>query len=571
MNSSLRHALCILLLALFCLIVRVPSLDRIALNPDESQYEATASYLLATGASSYSLPYGTVTTFAMYKTMAAIFGPYCMFEVRVLVMLVVLAMAVMLYFLVGRATSWWCGLLGGIVFLHYNLSFEGLSANREWFAGFLILAGMLLFMVEDGRRRWLLAVAGLVAGCSLWFKMQAAFLLLPIPLVMAWQGLTARNVKQTCGRMAAYCGGVAAAITLYLGQFLVAGTLPTYMDSLVTRWNSYVVGNEAATGELPVHHFGLLFDKLLWDLPHRSLFIAVYIGAAVLGLALVRKDGRLRPRSAAPATLLMLFYLAAGLMAVKMGNLFFDHYYLFIMPPVAGLLGLTAHFFARIDRSAVLGRVAGITIIVLLLADRLSHIKAAYQAHAVIPLVYVVIAVALLGVIAWRPARLIPAVVVAMLWLETGALVIQSQSLKRPVSLPFHSHGYSELVERIDSQRGKGDSLFVWGWAPEIYSLTAMEAASHFSITQYVVNDYRIDPSEPELDGVFADMLMDDLKLRRPRFIVDAWRRSWTMEASNDPWIYRLDLYPQFELAAFLEENYSPAGRYDDCDLYVRR
>jgi hypothetical protein len=578
MNTPLRHALCILILAVACLIVRLPSLDRIALNPDESQYEATASYLLATGASPYSFPYGTVTTFALYKTMAALFGPYCMLEVRLLVLLVCLAMAVMLYFLVSRAASPWSGLLSGLVFLHYNLFFEGLSANREWFSGFLILAAFLIFVLGESRRGAkrlvMIAAAGLAAGCSLWFKLQAAFLLLPIPVVLLWLGATGGRMKAAAGRIAAYCAGALAAVALHMLPFLAAGTLPKYLESLTTRWSTYVLGNEAATGSLPSRSLGLLFDRLLWELPQRSLLLVAYSAAILLVLAALlstlRKRKRKLPLAGDPTALLFVLYLVAGAMAVKMGNLFFDHYYLYIVPPVAGLVGMAAHFFGRVDRGAMIGRVAGMALIVLLLADRLTALRGASLAQAVIPLAYVVMAVALLGIVAWRPSRLIPAVVVAMLWLETGAVALQSQVLKRPDSLPFHRQGFSELVGRIEASKEAGDRLFVWGWAPEIYSLTGMEAASHFSMTQYIVNDYRVDPAEPELDRFFADMLMRDLEERRPRFVVDAWRRSWTMNSSNDPWLYRLELYPEFELKDFLESHYELAGRFDDCDLYIR-
>jgi 4-amino-4-deoxy-L-arabinose transferase-like glycosyltransferase len=370
-------------------------------------------------------------------------------------------------------------------------------------------------------------------------------------------------MKTAWGRLAAYGAGVGTAVAMHLLPFLFAGSLPKYIESLTTRLNSYVLGNEAATGALPSSSPAMLF----WELPERSILIAAYCGAVLLLVAaLAFKRRKPLPTADNPIALLFVLYLLAALMAVKMGNLFFDHYYLFLMPPVAGLLGLAAHFFSKIDRGAMIGRVAGAAIIVLLLADRISMIRSGAIAVA-----YVVIAVCLLGVISWRPSRLIPAVVVAMLWLEGGALVLQSQSLKRPDSLPFHHRGYSELAARIDALRQEGDRLFVWGWAPEIYSLTELQAASHFSITQYVVNDYSVDSVEPELDSFFADMVMNDLEERRPRFIVDAWRRSWTMNSSNDPRIYDLELYPEFELKRFLEAHYSSAGRFDDCELYLRR
>jgi hypothetical protein len=85
------------------------------------------------------------------------------------------------------------------------------------------------------------------------------------------------------------------------------------------------------------------------------------------------------------------------------------------------------------------------------------------------------------------------------------------------------------------------------------------------------VNDYTPYPEQPTLNRPLAHMLMEDLRDRRPRFIVDAADRSWTLAASGDPWLYRLDRYPRFELLSYLESDYRLAGRFDDCDVYVRR
>ena len=65
---------CLGLIAVACLALRLPALDRIALNPDESQYEATASYLVATGRSAFSLTYGVPATMAVYRAAASLFG-----------------------------------------------------------------------------------------------------------------------------------------------------------------------------------------------------------------------------------------------------------------------------------------------------------------------------------------------------------------------------------------------------------------------------------------------------------------------------------------------------------------
>ncbi len=43
------------------------------------------------------------------------------------------------------------------------------------------------------------------------------------------------------------------------------------------------------------------------------------------------------------------------------------------------------------------------------------------------------------------------------------------------------------------------------------------------------------------------------------------------MEPSNEPWIYGLELYPDFELVTLLADDYDLVGTFDSCNLHVRR
>ena len=64
---------------------------------------------------------------------------------------------------------------------------------------------------------------------------------------------------------------------------------------------------------------------------------------------------------------------------------------------------------------------------------------------------------------------------------------------------------------------------------------------------------------------------MEDLRKRRPAFIVDAAERSWTLLADGDPRLYRLKNYPDFEFRAMLEQEYRFVGTFNGCALHVRR
>jgi len=80
---------------------------------------ATAAYLLDSGTSAFSLPHTTAATFVVYESAAWLFGPYSMTEVRILVLLISLATALLVYALLRRETSAWFALAGGLVF-NYN-------------------------------------------------------------------------------------------------------------------------------------------------------------------------------------------------------------------------------------------------------------------------------------------------------------------------------------------------------------------------------------------------------------------------------------------------------------------
>jgi hypothetical protein len=245
---------------------------------------------------------------------------------------------------------------------------------------------------------------------------------------------------------------------------------------------------------------------------------------------------------------------------------------------VAALFAFAARLTAVAADRSTPARVAALSAVGLLLLDRLFQLREhsladlfSPRARSIAVVVHLFLGLAVLAFLALRPMRRARFALLALIWLEAGLLVTQAQLAPAPRSLPFHRHGFDRLAAEIEARRRPGDRLFVWGWAPEIYSLTRMEAASHFSICQYIVNDYEARPAAPRLDPYLADLLMRDLERRRPRFVVDAARRSWTMSAGGVPWLYRLDLYPDFALRTYLARGYRRVGTFDGCDLYLRK
>jgi 4-amino-4-deoxy-L-arabinose transferase-like glycosyltransferase len=580
-----KDVLAIAVLALACLLSRVPSLDRIALNPDESQYEASASYLAATGSSAFAFPYGTPGTVTLYKLIATVFGPYSMFEVRLLVLLICLTMAMLLYELVQRESNRWWGLASGLLFVYFNPSFEGWTANREWFSGLWVLVGILIYALSlrrvSHRRWWMLLAAGVACGMSLWFKRQASFLVLVIPLMLVWESLEERKPAELLRRLLPYVLGGIAATALFLLPFLFHGTLGVYLGSIFEDWSLFVAGNEAMTQQMAGDTTDLYAVRLYWGLPHRAILLIAYGFALVClvgaGLRLAGKRPRWWPAQDRPIVLLFAVYLVAALLCVKLGNRFFGHYYLFLLPPVAGLFGFAGHCLGASRRSDAV-RWFGVGFAVLFVVDRVIALRLTPLGavlgdwpRSIVPWLYLAAGVAIIGYGLMRPLRRAGRTIAALLILELGLLVVQAQLTAPPPSLPHHPRGFARLEARIEALAGPDDLLFVWGWLPEIYSLMRLESASHMTITEYVVEDYYVTPQGPTINRPMAEMMMDDLRTRKPKFIVDAAKRSWTMVADGNPWLYRLDQYPEFELVQLLQTDYDLVGTYDDCDLYVRR
>jgi len=579
-SSRDRRALdvaAVIALALAGFVLRAPALHAVALNPDESQYEATASYLLATGRSAFGLPSGVPGTLALYKLVGLLAGPYAVWPMRVLVAGLALLVAGLIFLALRRAGGLAGALLGGAVFLYQNLLFEGHSANREWFAIALILPAALLARrgaaLEHGGGRRLFA-AGVLAGLAIWFKLQAGVLALGVPLFLLWDGTVRRTEPRRILRdVGAYAAGGMLAVGVYLLLLASRGGLVGYWRFLTTFSEKYVGGNAAETSID-------LLERLLLGLPGWRLVLAAYLVAALVVVAdLLRaagRDGLVGRGLGLSLQRLFVSLLVAALVAVQLGQHFFEHYFLLLLPASAALFGLGVDYCLRAGVVAPLGRVAGGLGAALLVGDLIVRVGAwnagrgPHGGPALLLLALFV--VASLAVMAWAvvaPSRRLLRAVGALLALEALGLIAAVQLGPPPRSLPFHAVGFDDLVRTIDARRAPDDRLFVWGWAPEIYSLTRMEAASSFSITQYVVGDYRAQHAEPRLDPYYAAALLDDLAARPPRFIVDASRRSWTMAADGQPTLYRLEQYPDFGLVRLLHERYTSLGRYDDCELYA--
>ena len=567
--TSRQHYLAITLLLLSGIALWTPSWHAISLNPDESQYEATASYLVATETSAF-LPNGAPGTFGLFKIMTWLFGAYPTLQMRVLITLLAIGIAYLLFRAVTQAAGWGAGLFSSLVYLHLLMRFEGLAVNREWFAVAATVGGLSIFLLAlRVKKAWPFFFAGFVCGLALWFKLQVAYIVFVAPLTLVllyWRDRTTVRFWPTLLPFAA--GGISAGL-LYLSPFALQGTLGQFLEFMFSDIAVFVGENETVIQS--DSGGSLLWPHFVADLPYRPFFLIAYaFGLTTLAMWLFnRRD----TTTARPATLLFAFYLILSAYSVQMGHRFFDHYYQLMLPAVAALVGLAVGWlWARRDRWSAIWAIVAILVIAF---ERYAAVRSNSlwfgklrwpEGHLTI----VMLVLSAVAIVYWlrRPERHATRALIALLGVQAIFLIATEQLAPAPGKVAFPQSSYPALRSYMAERAQPTDRLFVWGWAPEIYSWTRLEAASHLTFCQYVANDLKGVPDRPRLNEEWAALLMDELREAPPRFILDAASRSWF---ETEETIYQLSNFPNFELNRWLLDDYRRTQIVDGVVVWERR
>ena len=565
-------------LAAACLALRIGWLHHPVMNPDESQYEAHASYLVATSQSTFATPIAPVHANGLFKLFAQAWGPYEMFPIRMVVAGICLAMAFSMFIAVRGVLSRWYGFVSGLLFVGYNTYFEGLSANREWFAGLAVWIGMLLYcrwLLANGTRplSWV-AAAGLSCGLAIWIKDQAALLTLPIGCDLCYQAIVDRKLHTPLRAGAAYLSGLTIAAILYWIPFFIEGTAAEHWRFLIRLRVNYATGSLLHLS--PVELLDLYVHQFYLDMPFRRLMLLPYaLGLVnmceILAAAWPRGAGLSRPT--VPAWLrLAVFYLLGALIAIQTGSRFYTHYYLFLVPPVAVLYAAALWRLAfQTDRgTAALAALVTIAFFADLLWLGPAAMAPEYALSATLPLAVAVVAVFVVVALRARShahwGHVAPAVLCALVtgmgYLELGTLAADTaMHVRDPHHWYVDAFEFPQVVDYLRRHARHGDRLFVWGWRPEIYALSQLEAATQFATSMEVMHDTNeLVLDAPTYDPESSARLMRDLTERQPRFIVDAWVHS------IHGGLYRLEYYAP--LRQLLQKRYRLAATLDECDIY---
>jgi len=591
-------ALSALLLIALAIGTRIGWLDVVSLDPDESQYEAQASYLIATHQTApAAIPFGPVYATEVYRWLAVWFGPYPTVATRTFILLLTLAMAGMIYRLVHRYGDRLSALLAAAFWISLSVYFQGRTANREWFSGIFVLAAIYLVARSwsaPPRSRFLsLVLAGASSAIAVWLKEQAAHFLFPIPAAMIAEAILSRQLAAPLRDALTYALGGILGTLLGLAPFIAAGSLDDYLEFLRLVSEQYVAVEQPQRVDAGWTQVRL--QAFYESLPGRRWFLLAYAAATVGTLAVLRAAFRSREESdseslpeASRWVLLLTANLVAALMAVQAGGRFFPHYYLYLLPPVCLLAGT---LLAALRRDRVHLQPWLLLATVLILADLLI-VPAPGQPMETAPwhwpggtvALFVLGASVTVGLTIasdWKaivPSRPSPrAVTLAPILLTGLVLAVLGGDLAR-LTVPLFTSWrtpqaqasiiqFPTLIAYLKRQAQPDDRIYVWGWRPEIYPYSRLEAATRFGTASYVMLDAsRETPDGPAYLETMSHLLMSDLRERPPRFVVDASRCSQTM---GRPDVYMLERYPP--LADLLKHHYERVATADDCDVYVRR
>ena len=124
---------------------------------------------------------------------------------------------------------------------------------------------------------------------------------------------------------------------------------------------------------------------------------------------------------------------------------------------------------------------------------------------------------------------------------------------------------FARVADRLRRDACSGP-LFVWGFAPQFYTATALAPASRFVMVGATLVGHVSGRADHDAGAVSAEhweWLFSDLARRPPAFVLDA------AGARLSRWDVPLERYPR--LAAFVSRGYEPLDRIDGVAIYRRR
>ncbi len=575
--------LCEWVVGIFCsLIIRLPLLGKWG-NSDEAWYAAIAAYNVAYGKSPFECPGNNASpTIAVYQALTTLDGPYHKLPLDLLTLLICAGVAIWIFRIVRNECGWGTAALAAGGFLICQSIWEGGTSNREWFAlpfligsVHLVRREMMCLRLGEPCVPARLILAGMCIAFACGMKEQSLPFAVLGPgtlLILKWRCHV--NWKTIFQATALYSVGFAAGLILVLLPHVYWGTLSTYMQDFFHRVAVEGGQNMLPTGQRWFAILKTFGPGLILSTEGRSVILGFAVISAMFHL--IPEVLRTKRHSSDSAIVLSIAYLAS-VVCVSGGGRFFDHYYLYLLPFALPMIAIAVvDIVARDVRANVFSAIFLIAVVTQSLWGTSRGVWADSKDVAI------AIGCSLIAcAVHWVTVRSMGRMQRILWWCESTrqfgvsafflsmiVLLGHRQFLNissTDLAITEHTASLCESMERL---RQTGDEIFVWGWQTRIYPASRMVPASQFVSAARVVHDFSKNQYFPELIPATPEMneLLGDLAANRPRFFVDASRRTYSL---SDPRIY--DLKRHAEMQQWVLENYRIEGQFGDFVLFVRQ
>jgi hypothetical protein len=528
------------------LLLRVFYLRYDFVNGDEGVRALTAIRLLE-GARLYAdvvtdKPPGATL---FYATVFALFGR-SMKAVHLAAAIWNFVTSVIIYLIAARFSGKRTGLWAAALFVYFSTNYltqDMMAANTELLMAVPYTAGFYLFLKAhqsqipardpDGRfsrasfrSGVALAAAGLMTGFAALFKQTGVLNLGFFALYEIFEAYGARKsygtdrygwikacVRRSFIRLSLIAIGFIAAIAALAAWLVATGSLADFWRNAIEMNRFYIDSDPAGLWLKFMLGRGMgyvLFNATLWAL---ALWIVARSVRTLNGDARDTQGETKNPTPYPCLNLAAALWGAVSLSSVMISGRFFGHYFIPVLPALSLLAAEGVERLGRRMRDPVRRRSARVTVAILGLFFIIGFARAH---HRTVILAYEAM---------------------------TGARTHWSEQW----GMTERQHEAEAITESLRGKITRGEPLYIWGYAHDVYWRTGCRPASRY------LTPYYIDGRFPDAEAITVvsndppwrearDNLIEDLRRARPRLILDVYGS--------------IKQLPYAEIVDFINENY---------------
>lgn len=515
----------LLIICFLAFWLRVPYLRVPVLLVDEALYGEIANVILDGG-----VPYKDAweqkppAIYYFYALIFAIFGRNNLIAVHWVAAMTICGTCLGLLFIGKRLGDIWLGLLsacGYAILASAGNASHFQAANTEIFAVACAVWGIGICLM-DTRRFAKYCISGILIAVATFFKQPAGLCFIVTGAYLFLKDGSLSVTKDKLREIALIIAGMLATVLFVIGYFWYRDAL--YDFWIIGYWHNvlYMEGNDIRHG---IHV--ALKNIPLFTTANKIFYIPATLLCFINFYRVIQRY--IRSHQILLKEVVLITWLVVGWVSTGLGWRFEGHYFYFVLPAVAVL---SADFFVQ-------------------------AIKLALR---------------------WKRYGVIAAIFIGLIYLYGAGYSIIYYSgfppgrerMFRVLMDPKNRSGLviKTVAQYVERHTDKKDTIFVWGFCPEIYTLSNRRCASRFIFCNFLIGQMTGDKyyygDIERLDRTFPgswEKLMEDLYKKFPKYIIDISPTNY----------FKYGPYPVsrfYMLRDFLDKFYRYEGRMIDIDLY---